>query len=185
DRIFTNYALDHSLVVSNLSISMPEETVLFGPYPYSESYKLQEQRVAAAAALAALEAEEDVDDKKEKKKSAVEEARFNVDSLTNSAVDTQGSGVYSVTVGLQVYGKEKDCQLLIDELMRDQSLHIDSYSWGETVSSTIGLNDDGTLYEKKGYKSLTVSVSLMMYDEDAYQPPKETETSEETDSAEE
>ncbi|MCR4717931.1 MAG: type II secretion system protein M, partial [Lachnospiraceae bacterium] len=46
DRIFTNYALDHSLVVSNLSISMPEETVLFGPYPYSESYKLQEQRVA-------------------------------------------------------------------------------------------------------------------------------------------
>lgn len=183
DKLFTGYAINHNLIVSDLSITMPSDQVVFAPYPYSEAIQKQQQRIAEAEAKAALEAEAETkaatasskDAKKAEAKKAVEEARFDMDSLTSTATDTSGSGVFAVDVGLSVYGKKKNIQLLIDELMRNQSIHVASYSWGDDIDSTLGVNADGTLYTKKGYKSMNIQIKLMMYDPDSYQPPKASE----------
>ncbi len=182
DRIFTDYALKNKLTISDLRITMPENTALFLPYPFSLSKQWQDKRIEEAADKAAAEEAADEKAAKDKKKSktdkkdVVEENKFDADSLTDEAVDTSGSGVYSVDIGLDVYGNQKNAVKLLDELAANESLHINSYTWSDDVDSMIGYNDDGSLYRKSGAKALTISLSLMMYDPNSYIPPENNVT---------
>ena len=178
DRMFTKYALKNKLTVADLRITMPENTVLFVPYPHSWSQELEDKRVEEAAAIAAAEEAEEETSSKSKKKSSkdtdvVSETKFDIDSLASDATDTSGAGVYSVEVGLDVYGSEKGAIALLDELAVDKSIHINSYSWSDDVDSIIGFNSDGSIYRKKNTKALSISLSLMMYDPDSYISPEE------------
>lgn len=163
DNLLTGYVLGEGLRAVDLFINMPDDAVILPPYPYSEAAKELEDTGSAEGTSDPDQAQVEAFTN-----SLNSEGIVDVDESASMTESTALSGVYAADVNLTAFGGEGKLKSLVDKLQKDQSLRVVSYQWQEAPGAGFSYVDGQLVELTEADKQLSITLQVLMYDEDAY-----------------
>ncbi len=173
DDLLTGYVLSEGLKAVDLYINMPKEAVKLPAYKYSEEGMKDNMDSGESSG------EPDQDQVDEFTTAINNEGSVDVDESAARVMDTTLSGVYAAEVSMTAFGSEQRLKDLLDKLFRDQSLRVTGYQWMDNPGQGFSYVDGQLVEMTDADRKLTVTLQVMMYDENAYVKEVRSETEDE------